>query len=302
MKIAKEEKKKRRKKEKRKKLSIIVISSIFICVFIFLIFLFSGCQPQQQTISGLHIEMKGGAGYIENGKELLEEEPFKVAFELRNYDEETKRGNICIYDNILDVLGGIQQRECKEFFIKEAFKKENQTIPGTQQIVFPSVGVYRYVNLPYYVKTQPVELTIEINYLQDTLFVSQFRYPDPETEHYSFSDRFISLNAKKTVHYADQQYEIFFEIDIRKIGDAEIKTKGINNTINFFFSSQPIDFRCRTSTKQFSQSASIDLEKENFISCLALTYSTEQTTLPFAIRLNYEAIEKRKVNFVVKKR
>ena len=179
--------------------------------------------------------------------------------------------------------------------------KEKEIQPGTQKIIFPKSGTYSY-QIPSEIPSFSVDLTIEANYLQQSTFYSSIDYPHPETKQYSFSDRFINIDVKKSVHARENQYEVFLDIDVRKSGDVEIEAERKNNSIKLQLSAHPLSFSCETVKQRFSQSVLIDLEKENFIRCSALTPSTEQTSIPFAIKIDYVAKEKKKITFNVKKR
>jgi len=272
----------------------LLLFSIFAIIFLV------GCQQQGQERVGFDINIIPGAGFVSGGENLLEGEPFKIGLDLVNYDAEEKKGNVCIYDDINDFYGGIQQRECKAFFVSGSAKVQEQQIPGEQKIYFPTAGSYSYTNLPTDFKAA---ITIETQYFQDAVFSQALTYPSPETETISFGDKFISLKAEKSVHASSQDsYEIFFKINLNKIGNAVIESENKNNTLRFSIAAQPLLFDCKTSKQQFSQSALIDLEKENFISCSALTTSREQESLPLIIKLNYVAKEEKKINVNIMKR
>ncbi|MEM1535126.1 MAG: hypothetical protein QXE64_00620 [Candidatus Pacearchaeota archaeon] len=276
---------------------------LFVAIFLLGLGFFSGCQPQQAAKSGFEIGLISGAGYASEGQQLLESEPFKIGIELTNYDEDAKSGNICIFDDIADYYGGIMQRECSGFSVQGSTKMADKQIPGTQRIIFPQRGTsYSYEKIPAGFDFRP-QITIEIQYMQNSLFTTTLTYPEPTEQSFAFGDKFLSLNIKKSVHASSaDNYEIFLELRLSKLGNAVIESEGKNNSIRLILSAQPLSLNCQTSLQQFSQSALINLEKENFISCSALTTSREQTSIPFIINLRYIAKEERSFSIAVKKR
>jgi|GEM_PF-4780309 len=292
----------REKGEREEKINSLSLLIALIVLPLTMLFLTVGCQPQQQQQSGLVLELLTGPGYVGSGKEILEDEDFRVGMELKNYDETNKRGNICVYDDIEDYFGGIHQRECQEFFVPSAvIQNKSVSSPGQQRIIFPKSGYYSY-KIPTTIQSFPVTLTIEANYFQDSTFSSSLKYPEPETEQQVFSDRFLNINVKKSIHARENQYEIFMDISITKTGAVGIEAEGKNNSVRFQISALPLAFSCETAMQRFSQAAIINLERESFIRCSALTSTTEKTTSPLVIKASYVVKEKREIGFNVKKR
>ena len=273
------------------------MKKIILLVFLAILFIL-GCQPAKQEKSGFYIELIDGAGFISYGKTLLEGEPFRIGLKLINYDEEEKRGNICVYDNMNDYYGGIQ-KECKQFYVAASSKTEKGEIPAITKIYFPSQGYYSYVNLP--TDFSP-EIYIETEYMQQSTFSSTLSYPIPETETFSFSDKFISLSIEKSVHLSESGYEIFLRINLRKKGNISVEANNQKGKILFSLEAIPLVFNCQTQKQQFSKATMLDIEKENFISCSTLTSSKEQEALPLVVMLQYKAKEVKKIKINVKKR
>jgi len=270
-------------------LSFIVLSILVLIMFNL------GCQQQQEE-RGLKIQFIEGAGYISNGKTLFEKEPFKIGLKISNYDENEKQGMICIYDDQNDYYGGIG-KDCKEFYVGKSMKNK-ETIPATINIIFPEQAYYSYINLPFDINP---EIFLDIIYNQDTKLTSLLTYPTPETQTFSFSDEFISLNLEKSIHKAENGYEIYLRIEIKKNKEVNIT---FNQQEGLFFSieAKPLTFNCNTAIKQFSNMAFIDIKRENFIRCVAFTPSESYESLPLQINLKYQAIEKNKIKINVKKK
>jgi len=284
---------------KRINLNVIMVGKkeVYFLIFLFAFILtFGGCAPQQQQQTGLSIEFMSGAGYITNGKTILEKEPFRIGLKIVNYDEKEKRGMICVYDDQNDYYGGIS-KDCKEFYVGKAVKnKEN--IPYTTQTFFPEQGYYNYINLPFDISP---EIFIETIYNQDTMLTTLLTYPTPERESFSVSDEFITLNIEKSIHKAESGHEIYLSINLRKNKEVNISYNQ-QNTLFFSIEARPLAFTCNTPLKQFGNSGIIDLEKENFIRCNALTLTESYEAIPSQINLKYQAIEKNKIRFNVKKK
>ena len=265
---------------------------------LFLIFFISlsGCTTQQQQEKGIKIDLIEGAGYISNGKTILENELFRIGLKITNYDEKEKRGMICVYDDQNEYYGGIG-KECKEFYVGKSFK-DKEIVPSTVNVFFPEQGYYKYIRLPFDISP---EIFLETIYNQDTTFTSSLTYPTPEIQSFSFSDEFLSLYLEKSIHTSEQGYEIFLKIDIKKNKEVNLS---YNQQKGIFFSieARPVSFNCNTPLKQFSNSAFIDLERENFIRCNAFTPSGNYESLPLQINLKYQALEKNKIKINVKKK
>ncbi|MEM4318423.1 MAG: hypothetical protein QW244_00965 [Candidatus Pacearchaeota archaeon] len=262
---------------------------------------FLGCAPQEEKKAGMNINLITGADYASEGKKLFEGEPFKIGLKISNWDPESRQGNICIYDDIADYYGGISQRECQTFLIQGSTTVNNQQVASEQTIIFPKGGSYQYTNIPAHFDFSP-RITIETQYLQDSQLSTSLTYPSPETESITLEDKFISLHIEKSIHSAFDNYEIFLRIGISKKGEAVIESERKNNSLRFTISALPLSLTCVTNIQQFSQSALLNLEKENFISCSGLTISREQISLPLIINLKYIAKEERSFNVNVVKR
>lgn len=262
------------------------------------VILILGCQTSGNRKEGFYIDLIEGAGFVSSGKTLLEGEPFRIGLKLVNYDEKEKKGYICVYDNMNDYYGGIQ-KECKQFYVTGSSKTEKTEVPGETKIYFPSSGYYSYNNLQ---TDFGPEIYIEMEYIQDSIFSTALNYPIPETESFSFSDKFINIKVEKSVHQSENGYEIFLDLSVRKKNNVSVLFGGKDNSISLTIEAEPLTFSCQTQEKQFSKSIILDVERENFIRCSALTTSTQEESLPFLISLNYKAKEIEKIKFNVKKR
>ncbi|MEM2707498.1 MAG: hypothetical protein QXQ30_00220 [Candidatus Pacearchaeota archaeon] len=271
-----------------------IILSLILLIFIF------GCQPKSTQEEKFEINLIKGAGFIYEGKKILEGENFRIGLDLINYYNNEKIGTVCVYDNQNIYYGGIE-RDCSNFYVSAAQVYNNEKKPGISKLYFPKEGYYSYKNLPQInISIQP-EIYIEIQYIQQTQFLGTLNYPSPETESLSFSDGIISLQIEKSIHQLPSNYKILLDIKIDKKKDVNINSDGKNNSLFFSIEAKPLVISCNAKNRKISQAEIINLEKENFIRCEILTNSMNQESIPLIIQLNYKINEIKKIKINVEK-
>ncbi len=291
-------------KTKKEKMiaSINVIHAFLIAAIAILLLGVEACP--QAARSGIDFSALSGIDRLYSGKSLANDENFYVFFQINNYDSTSRNGQLCIRDDIDDSYGGISsQGECASFFVKGAEQIGQKTEPGTTTVAFPSTGNYKYSGMPI---TQAAKIKASLRYLQSSRISAVVNAPEPQQETIALKQdpAVVSVAGEKTTRRKENVYEIALGITLSK---QQGKTFNVDftkqNVISFMAEMKPLALECTPQgsySEELFRQGFLELEKQRFLNCKALTNTAEQTSYPLLLTLNYGVELEKEFSFSIK--
>ncbi len=246
---------------------------------------------------------------------------FRVGLVLINNLENDVNGELCIRDTLSDSFGGIQARECNNFFIRG---KEESGAAERTEVYFPvGGGSYEYDQLPHLVEN--TQILAELSYEMETRILADICLngnPAIPVEDLVCDPNEIKITKKEFAPVtitdiqpriqplSDNQVSVSLKMKIKKANDGDIvAVEDLGHDViekkhllDIFVSiyGTPGEFRCTPSNKEGRIRVDRAVMKGNQreIECDAQVTLTDQNyvdSLEITLRYGYEVVKNSKV-------